>query len=270
VTTLSNHVPDPRLITAFAEHRDGPLHRINPWTKVGFVGALVLAVTVFDRLALLAGLYASVLAVYGVAGLPYRRLVGWYTLPLLFIISVAGPLAFLEPGTPIVGALSTPLGSLSVTWEGLVLFGELACRSLTVVTFTLAASMTTRYADVAYMLGRLLPRPIDQVALLTYRFTFVMIETLENLVKAALSRGANFSEFWSNKRLYARILGMTMLSAIEQSERLVKSMEARGYDGDLTLYGDVSRPPIHELLLVVGSYVAVIGYAVVAVYGVGL
>ena len=105
MTTLSNHVPDPRLITAFAERRDGPLHRVNPWTKVGVVGALVLAVTVFDRLVLLAGLYGVVLVVYGFAGLPYRRLAGWYTLPMLFIVSVAGPLAFLEPGTPIGGAL---------------------------------------------------------------------------------------------------------------------------------------------------------------------
>jgi cobalt/nickel transport system permease protein len=270
MTTLSNHVPDPRLITAYAEHREGPLHRVNPWTKLAIAGALVLAVTTVSRLAVLAGLYAAVLAVYGLSGLPYRRLVLWYTLPMLFVVSVAGPLAFLEPGTPIGGTLSTPLGGLSVTWAGLVLFGELACRSLTVVTFALTASMTIKYTDIAYMLGRLLPRPIDQVALLTYRFTFVMIETLENLVKAALSRGANFSEFWSNKRLYARILGMTMLSAIEQSERLVKSMEARGYNGDLTLYGDVPRPPLHELFVVIGSYVAVIGYTAVAVYGVGL
>ena len=270
MTTLSNHVPDPRLVTAYAERRDGPLHRVNPWTKVGVVGALVLAVTVFDRLVLLAGLYGAVLLVYGTAGLPYRRLAGWYTLPLLFVVSVAGPLAFLEPGTPIAGALTTPLGELSVTWEGLVLFGELTCRSLTVVTFTLAASMTTRYADVAYVLGRLLPRPIDGIALLTYRFTFVMVETLEDLVKAALSRGANLSEFWSNRRLYARILGTTMLSAIERSERLVASMEARGYDGDITLYGDVSRPPVHELLVVVGAYAAVVGYAAAATPGVGL
>lgn len=270
MTTFSNHVPDPRLITAFAERRDGPLHRVNPWTKIGVVGALVLAVTVFDRLAVLAGLYGIVLVVYGLARLPYRRLVGWYTLPLLFIVSVAGPLAFLEPGTPIGGALSTPFGGLSVTSAGLVLFLELSCRSLTVVTFTLTASMTTKYTHVAYMLGRLLPRPIDQIALLTYRFTFVMIETLEDLVKAALSRGANFSEFWSNKRLYARILGMTMLSAIEQSERLVKSMEARGYDGDITLYGEVSRPPLRELFVVVGSYAAIIGYAAVTIYGVGV
>ncbi|MFC7256219.1 energy-coupling factor transporter transmembrane component T family protein [Haloplanus litoreus] len=270
MTTLSNHVPDPRLITAFSERGDGPLHRVNPWTKVGVVGALVLAVTVFDRLGLLVGLYGVVLGVYGLAGLPFRRLAGWYTLPMLFIVSVAGPLAVLEPGTPIGGILVTPLGEFSVTWTGLVLFGELSCRSLTVVTFTLTASMTTKYADVAYVLGRLLPRPIDQIALLTYRFTFIMIEALEELVKAALSRGANFSEFWSNKQLYARILGMTMLSAIEQSDRLVKSMEARGYDGYLTLYGDVSRPPIHELCVVVGSYVAVVGYAAVTIYGAGL
>jgi len=243
---------------------------VNPWTKLGVVGALVLAVTVFDRLTLLAGLYGSVLLVYGLADLPFRRLVGWYTLPLLFVVSVAGPLAFLEPGVSIGGDLTTPVGEVSVTRAGLVLFAELSFRSLTVVTFTLMATMTTKYTDFAYILGRVLPRPVDQVALLTYRFTFVMIEVLEDLVKAALARGANLSEFWSNKRLYARILGMTMLSAIEQSERLVKSMEARGYDGDITLYGDVPRPPIHEVIVVAGSYAVVIGYAAVMTYGMTL
>ena len=267
MTTLSNHVPDPRLITAYAEHREGPLHRVNPWTKVGIVGALVLAVTVVDSLAVLAGLYAATLAVYGIAGLPYGRLVSWYTLPLLFVVSVGAPLAFLEPGTPIGGALATPVGALSITWAGATLFGELACRSLTVVTFALTATMTTRYADVAYLLGRLLPRPIDQVALLTYRFTFVMLETIEDLVKSALARGANLSEFWANRRTYARILGMTLLTAIERSERLVKSMEARGYDGDITLYSDVPRPPARELVAVVACYAGVVGYAL-AVFGV--
>lgn len=253
-------------MTAYAEHRDGPVHRVNPWTKVGVVGALVLAVTVVDSLAVLTGLYAATLAVYGIAGLPYGRLVYWYTLPLLFVVSVAGPLAFLEPGTPIGGALATPVGELSVTWAGAALFGELACRSLTVVTFALTATMTTRYADIAFLLGRLLPRPIDQVALLAYRFTFVMFETLEDLVKGVRSRGANLSEFWNHRRIYARILGMTLLAAIERSERLVKSMEARGYTGDITLYGDVPRPPVHELVAVGACYAGVVAYGLVVVY----
>ena len=268
MTTLSNHVPDPRLITAYAEHRDSPLHRVNPWTKLGVVAVLVLAVTVVDSLAVLAGLYAATLLVYGVADLPYRRLVRWYTLPMLFIVSVAGPIAFLEPGRPILGALATPVGELSVTWAGAALFAELACRSLTVVTFALAASMTTKYNDIAYLLGRVFPAPIDQIALLTYRFTFVMLETLEDLVKSALARGANLGEFWANRRLYARILGMTMLTAIERSERLVKSMAARGYEGDITLYGDVRRPPAREVAAVVGLFVLVVAYALVVTYGV--
>jgi cobalt/nickel transport system permease protein len=45
-------------------------------------------------------------------------------------------------------------------------------------------------------------------------------------------------------------------------------MEARGYDGDITVYGDVGRPPVHELAVLVVSYAAVIGYSAVAVYGV--
>ena len=65
MATLSNHVPDPRLITAYAEHRDSPIHRVNPWTKAGIVGALVLAVTVADTLAPLAALYGATLAVGG-------------------------------------------------------------------------------------------------------------------------------------------------------------------------------------------------------------
>lgn len=263
MTALSTHVPDPRLVAAHAERGEGPLHRSNPWTKVGVLGALVLAVTVVDRLAVLVAIYVLVLAVYGIAGLPYRRLLGWYTVPLVFVVSVAGPIAVLEPGTPIGGALSTPIGSLSLTWAGLALFAELGCRSLAVVTFVLTASMTTKYAHVAVLLHRLLPRPIDQIALLTYRFTFVLLETLEGLVTAARARGATLSEFWANRRLYARILGVTVLAAVERAERLVGAMEARGYDGDLSLYGDVPRPPAAELLAVVGCYAALLGYVVV-------
>jgi cobalt/nickel transport system permease protein len=266
MTALSNHVPDPRLITAVAEQQDGPLHRVNPWTKVSVLGALVLAVTVFDRLWLLASVYTLVVGVYAVAGLSLRRLLGWYSLPALFLVSVAVPLAFFEPGRPIVGALQTPLGAVSVTWAGLTLLAELSLRSLTVVTFSLATAMTTRYVDVAYLLGRLLPRPLDQVTLLAYRFTFEMVETLEALLKAARSRGADLSVFWTHRRLYARVVGATFLSAIERSERLVTSMQARGYDGEFIPSGTVARPPPRELLVVVASYAVVVGYTVVGGY----
>lgn len=94
-----------------------------------------------NTLVLLTSLYGATLATYAIAGLTFRRLLRWYTLPLLFIISVAGPLAFLEPGTPIGGSIGTPIGEASVTWVGATLFVELTCRSLTVVTFVLATTV---------------------------------------------------------------------------------------------------------------------------------
>jgi cobalt/nickel transport system permease protein len=59
---------------------------------------------------------------------------------------------------------------------------------------------------------------------------------------------------------------MTLLTAIERSERLVKSMEARGYDGDITLYGDVPRPPAREVVAVVACYAGIVAYTLVVAY----
>jgi len=61
---------------------------------------------------------------------------------------------------------------------------------------------------------------------------------------------------------------MTLLTAIERSERLVTSMEARGYAGDIPVYGDVSRPPAHKLVAVGACYAGVVAYALIVVDGV--
>jgi cobalt/nickel transport system permease protein len=264
MSTLTNHVPDPRLITAYAEQWNGPLHDINPWTKVFVLPIVVLAITIIDNLVVITGIYAAMLGLYALSGLPVRRLLYWYTLPVMFVVTIIGPLAFGEPGVPIGGvAIETPLGGLSLTWAGLTLFLTMAFRSLAVVTYSLTIAMTTKYNDVAYVLGRTLPRPVDQIALLTYRFTFVMIETLENLVNATQSRGGSLlRDFWGNRRQYGRVFGMTFLTAVERSERMTKAMESRGYDGDLTLYSRVKRPPVRDLVVVAALLGMVIAYEI--------
>ncbi|MGM0397777.1 MAG: cobalt ECF transporter T component CbiQ [Halobacteriota archaeon] len=265
---LSGHIPDPRLLTAHAEHQDSSLHRVNPWTKVVVLALLVIAVTVAEGLAHVAVVYAVVVASYVVAGLPVRKLLAWYTLPFVFVSAIALPLAFGIAGTPIF-AVPTPLGELSLTWEGLATYGALLGRGLTVVTFSIAIWMTTGYTDMAYVLGRTLPSPIDQVALFAYRFTFVILEVVEELLKATRARGGSISsDFWEQRDLYGRIFGHTFIRAIERSETLLKAMEARGYNGDLTVYSSVDRPPARELLVVgaiavgIGWYAITIGYEV--------
>ncbi|MFW5965156.1 MAG: cobalt ECF transporter T component CbiQ [Halodesulfurarchaeum sp.] len=268
MSELTSHVPDPRLLTTYAEHGNGPLHRVNPWTKGVVLALLVIAVTIAEGLGTITLVFAVTVGAYWAARLPVGRLVRWFTLPFIFVTVIAGPLAFGIPGSPIV-AIPHPAGELSLTWEGMITYLSLLGRGLTVVTFSLAVWMTTRYADVAYVLGRSLPSPIDQVALFAYRFTFVIMEVLEELLKATRSRGGALHEnFWKNRRQYGRIFGHTFIRALERSETLLKAMEARGYYGDLTVYSRVERPPKRELLAVGLLGLAIGWYAITVRYGV--
>ncbi|MFP4529806.1 MAG: cobalt ECF transporter T component CbiQ [Halodesulfurarchaeum sp.] len=270
MSELTSHVPDPRLLTTYAEHGNGPLHRVNPWTKAAVLSILVVAVTIAEGLGTITVIFGVTLGVYWAAGLPVRRLGRWYTLPFVFVTVIGGPLAFGIPGTPIV-AVSHPFGELSLTGSGVITYLSLLGRGLTVVTFSLAVWMTTRYAEVVYVLGRSLPTPIDQVALFAYRFTFVILEVIEELLKATRSRGGTIrKDFRENRGLYGRIFGHTFIRALERSETLLKAMESRGYHGDLTVYGRVDRPPSRELLALGAMTLAVGWYAFAVRYGVHL
>lgn len=259
-----SHVPDPRYLTHYAESHDSLLHRLNPWTKAAVLPLLVVAVTVARGLVAVGVLYAAVLGLYAVSGLPVRRLVGWYSLPFVFVSAVGVPVAFGVEGTRLVG-----VGGITLTVEGVTAYLEMLGRGLTVVTYSLGVWMTTRYNEVAYVLGRSLPEPLDQILLLAYRFSFVMVEVVEDLVKALRSRGSDFlTEFWNNRALYGSIVGAAFIDSVERSERIVKSMESRGYDGDLTVYTTVEKPPMRETVLLAGLGVGVLTYSLRFTYGV--
>jgi cobalt/nickel transport system permease protein len=69
---------------------------------------------VFDRLALVADRTGPCWSSTDVQGCSFD---GWLVrAPTLCVASVAGQPAFLEPGTPLGDALSTPVGGLSLTW----------------------------------------------------------------------------------------------------------------------------------------------------------
>ncbi|MFW6384227.1 MAG: energy-coupling factor transporter transmembrane component T family protein [Halodesulfurarchaeum sp.] len=268
MSELTSHVPDPRLLTTYAEHGAGPFHRLNPWTKFAALPILVVAVTIAEGLPTVTGIYAVVMVAYAAAGLPVGRLVAWYTLPVLFVVVIAVPLAFGIPGDALF-AIGHPLGELTLSWAGIETFLTLLGRGLTVVTYSLAVWMSTTYADLVHVLGRSLPSPIDQVGLFAYRFTFVIIVVIENLLKATRARGGSIREnFWSNRSLYGRVFGHTFIRALERSETLLKSMEARGYHGDLTVYSSVERPPATELLVVGLLSLAVLVYGLTVRFGV--
>ena len=248
--SYSRHIPDFRLMTFFAEDGKSVVHRMNPWTKAALLAIVILMAIIMDDLILLAVLYLSVLAFYAAGRLPIRLLVGWYTLPVFFVVTIAILLIFTEPGDPL--ASIEILGKrIAITDAGLMLLVTLLVRALAVVTLSLALFMTTRYSHMAYMVSRILPRPLANIFLLSYRFNFETSDEISDVVDAVHSRNGNMVRGAAKQtRLFAGIFGLSFVHAFERAERIAKAMESRGFSGEFPNVEKLTKPSHYGYLLV--------------------
>lgn len=256
--SFSPHIPDLDLITYYAENGNSLFFRMSPWTKVFLLFFVVMLVTVSRSPALLLALYFLVILLYLLAGLPAKNLVYWYTLPVLFVISLVGLMMWTEPGIPL---FSWDLGifTLTLTDNGILLLATLLVKALITVTFSLFFLMTTRYRHFAGIISRIFPAPLDQIFLMAYRFIFLTLAMTSSLLKSVRSRGGGLMHsLMVQGRLFAGVFALVFIRSFERGERVHKAMVARGFSGSFPLSGEIIRPGIVEycLLFVTGAFVA--------------
>jgi cobalt/nickel transport system permease protein len=258
-TSLSPHIPDLDLITYYAENKNSLFSRVSPWTKGCLLFFIVLLVTVSRSLVLLLGLYLAVLLIYLLAGLPAGKLVAWYALPVLFVISLVGLMMWSEPGIPL---FVWTIGSFTLTLSdnGVLLVVTLLIKALITVTFSIFFLMTTRYQHFAGIISRIFPAPLDQIFLMAYRFLFLTLAMTASLFKSVRSRGGGIMHSLRMQgRLFAGVFALVFIRSFERGERVHKAMIARGFTGSYPLSGEVPRPGIFEcgLLVMTGALVTV-------------
>jgi cobalt/nickel transport system permease protein len=254
---VSPYIPDIGLITLCAEKGDSFLSRVSPWTKLAFLVLIIVFVTVSHDLVLLTGLYLAVVVLYALARLPVGNLLRWYLLPLLFVLSLVGILAWTQPGTPILGF--TILGiPIILTDAGVRLVVQLTVKTLTTVTFSLLFLMTTRYEHLAGMISRVFPSPLDQVFLMAYRFLFLTLDMAASILKAFRSRGGELVRgIRTQGALLAGIIGLLFIRSFDRAERVHRAMVARGYRGSYASGTGIPAPA--------GAEYAALGLAIIAV-----
>jgi cobalt/nickel transport system permease protein len=256
-TPISTHIPDFDLITYYAEREDSFFSRISPWTKFMALIFIVIAITITRNLVILAGLYVLVVLIYALAELPLRKLIAWYTLPIVFVLSLIGILMWSEPGAPLA-SFGIAGFTLTLTDNGLVLAVTLLLKALISVTFSLFFLMTTRYQHFAGMIARVFPSPLDQIFLMAYRFLFLTLAMTAALLKSVRSRGGGLiHSLRMQGRLFAGIFALVFIRSFEQGERVHKAMVSRGFSGTYTVSEPVPRP-------------AMIEYAVICVMGIAV
>jgi len=231
MSELSPHIPDLDLITFYSEKGTSMFSRISPWTKGLMLVLIILFISLDKSLILAVCLYLVVLALYGLSGLPIKKLLHWYMMPLIFVLSLVLILMWNEPGKPIF-SLSVPYISLTLTDNGLLLLLTLLFKSLASVTYSLFFLMTTRYNYFSAMIYRVFPSPIDQIFLISYRFIFMTLKMVESMIKALRSRGGGILKSTGRQsKMFAEVFALTLIRSYDRADRVNKAMEARGFNG---------------------------------------
>lgn len=199
-------------------------------------------VVVLVDLVLLVVLFLTTVAFYSAGRLPLRLLAGWYSLPLLFVVTIAILFMFTEPGEELA-SLQLARWRIVVTDNGLLLLAKLLLRALAVVTFSLAVFMTTKHSHIAQIASRALPKPLANIFLLSYRFTFETSDEMSDVLDAMHARNGSLVKGASRQtRLFAGIFALAFVHAFERAERIAKAMEARGFSGTFPGVEKLPRP----------------------------
>jgi cobalt/nickel transport system permease protein len=186
---------------------------------------------------------ATILAL--VARLPLR----WYAMRLGAIALLLAPFVVSLP-------LLLPDRGGSFLATGLTLALLLAMKGLTIVTLMLVL-LATAPLDATLKAAHALHIPglLVQLAMLTYRYVFVLGAELHRLRIALRVRGYRNRASRHSYRTVGHVAGTLLVRSVEQAERVGQAMRCRGFDGrfrSLTTFR-TSVPDVVGFFLIAGS-----------------
>lgn len=249
-TRISGHIPDIDLITYYSENQRSFMTGVSPWTKAVALVVIIVFITIVQSLTMLACLYLAILTLFWLSGLPVRTLFSWYLLPMLFVLSLVVLLMWNQPGTTLFTLTSIGI-PLTLSDKGLLLVVTLTLKALISVTYSLLFLMTTKYSHFSAMIYRLFPSPVDQVFLMSYRFIFITLKTVDAMLKALRSRGSGLmSGVRRQSRMFAEVFALIFIRSFDRAERVSKAMESRGFTGKYFALSETPKMRIYDIAII--------------------
>lgn len=216
---------------------DSPLHRLDPRVKMG--ASLLLMALPFAAPSLASSLllltFVIVLALLASAPLIglLRTLttVFWVGFIMFFFY------LFTTPGQQLVS-----VGSVAVTWEGILAGGMQIYRVCLLVSIAALLTFTTSPTQLAHgleaVLGPLarLGLPVRELAMvltIALRFVPTLFDEVDKIAKAQEARGAGVRSGnpWQRMKGWVPLFVPIFVSAFRRAEELATAMEARGFRG---------------------------------------
>jgi cobalt/nickel transport system permease protein len=207
-----------------------PLHRADPRLKFVAVVATIVSISLLPvgAFAALGIMWLALIAASTLAGLGPLRLSKGAFIAAPFLLAVL-PLVFVRPEDPIGS-----IGPLTVSGEGLRIFGTVAAKSWLSVQAALLLTFTTPFHDLVDALRDLrLPRILVAIISFMYRYLAVLVEEAGRMLRARSARSAGTSggSIGWRAKVTGQMVGTLFLRSYERSERIYAAMQARGFTG---------------------------------------
>ncbi len=213
------------------------IHRLDPRLKV--VGVLVYLISLFCFRYVIGFL---------VAGLFFVLVLHLSKVPFRYVIKGLKPILFLLIFTAALNLLWTPgetiwkFGILNLTREGIYKCVFMALRLILLIIGSSMLTLTTTPNQLTdameHLLGPLkrFGAPVHEVAMMmsiALRFIPILLEETDKIMKAQMSRGADFETGNLMHRLHNMIplLVPLFISATRRANELAYAMDARCYNG---------------------------------------
>jgi cobalt/nickel transport system permease protein len=217
---------DVAIIDYYANHGTSFLHRARTLPKIAFAVLSIASVVLTNDLYFLLGIYISLAAI-----------VIWSRLPIMRILSIAA--------YPAIFALIFAVASWNGSW---VRAGVIIMKALTAALTMVILIVTTPYPDIFLSIRPVLPKIIAEALVMTYRSIFILLELMNNLVKALRVRGGlTRRRYVSNVVNFSSGIGLLLIRGLDLSEKFYGVMTVRGYGGKISAAEREGKPGINDI-----------------------
>ncbi|MDI6799873.1 MAG: cobalt ECF transporter T component CbiQ [Actinomycetota bacterium] len=224
--------------------------------KAGVAFVLFLTILNSNRPVLPVLLWALSVTVISALGHRRRLIFERLSASLVLVMMIIILQALLIGKTPI---LAFKIGGLGVVFkrEGLLIGLLIGSRTLGATAVLIAFSLMTPAYELFSLLDWCrLPKIFTEIAMLLYRYVFVLFEEAKD-TRAAQSLRLGYVGYKNALSSTSRLIGIVFVNSFEQSLRTHEAMMARGYSGEYH-FEPLGKLSPKSFALLVGSSILIL------------
>ncbi len=216
------------MITELANGNSAIQH-IDPRVKIVVVFFFSVVVAVSNQIPVLLWALALGLLIVSFARVPIKELARRLTPVNLLIGFLWLFLPFTFTGKPLFY-----LGTLPVTYEGVIYATQISIKSNAMMLVLIALVATTPIFTLGHAMCELkIPKKIVHLLFFTYRYIHVMQKEYVRLINSMKIRGFTPKTNFHTYRTYAYMIGMLIVKSFDRAQRVHNAMLCRGFRGNL-------------------------------------